>query len=208
MEEPLAASGCLQLLSLKYCHYYILLPVDIIVLSIGATSVVRIMPDCCTGMAGVEMDESKRKERKKHSSWRRNGRERYTRVLIWGYVAQGRWIMLKYISRGTQTFFKSILSLVSHILWPYWKTSYYWQDLAQGQKGEHQEEEVYNFKLVPRAVISKRVFNNLCYSSGGGNRRIWAMGHRPIHREDKRSFINGRMRIIKDGRIPAVGKAE
>lgn len=65
MEEPLAASGCLQLLSLKNCHYYILLPVDIIVLSIGATSVGRIMPNCCTGMAGVEMDELKRKERKK-----------------------------------------------------------------------------------------------------------------------------------------------
>lgn len=67
MEEPLAASGYLRLLSLKNCHYYILMPVDIIVLFIGATSVGRIMPDCCTGMAGVEMDGSKIGERERES---------------------------------------------------------------------------------------------------------------------------------------------
>lgn len=33
------------------------------------------------------------------------------------------------------------------------------------------------------------------------------MGHRPIQREDNRFFINGRMHIIKDGRIPSVGNA-
>lgn len=61
MEEPLAASGCLRLLSLKNCHYYILMPVDIIVLSLGVTSVGRVMPVCCTNKD--EMDESKRRER-------------------------------------------------------------------------------------------------------------------------------------------------
>lgn len=84
----------------------------------------------------------------------------------------------------------------------------YGQDLPQEWKEKHWEEEVSNLKLVQRVVNSQGISIHVCYLSGGGNGWIWATGHMSIQREDNKSFINGEMHVIKDGRIPATGEIE
>lgn len=160
MEKPLPASGHLWLslwrivITILWCSRHI---------ALSRVPPVSAEPCLFATQARQELRWMKQREREKQGRGRRNG-IRYTRVLIWGYVAQGRWIMLKYISKSTQTFFKSILSLVSHILWPYWKTIYFWQDLHQEWKGKGER----NGQLQTSTdSSSKCIFIHLCHSSGG-----------------------------------------